>query len=332
MAKVTCSISGIEMSISHVSMTLPYTAGYTHPIFHLPHKHVYTLYKKHCTGQLNQTESYLTLLALLNLTRQVKWRVPCTLNPTAASTVKIVESNMRQIAEVLELTNTITIPSFKQPSYIISLDTCQLGSLPAWIRAWRDNIERFKSGRQSLRQQEKLQHVENKLSYMIKSGVHKREYSHVVASWAAKAADFPKQHTEEWTKIIRSCFSTEKMFATKLETIKEIKAYCEENIEVGSIHYHALMENIKEGISRHNDFLGMPTGGLGYTLLNLDTTKNELEVETIVAKAPVDKPIRTNYTSELDFLKAKLAYAVSSNAAKRRPPENPGLKTPEGDI
>ena len=40
-----------------------------------------------------------------------------------------------------------------------------------------------------------------------------------------------------------------KMFNTPLVLLKEIKDYCECNIEAGSIHFHTLIQVLQEGIS-----------------------------------------------------------------------------------
>ena len=100
---------------------------------------------------------------------------------------------------------------------------------------------------------------------------------------------------------------------------KEVKEYCEENIEAGSIHYHALMSTLREGTSRHTNFLGLGAVGSleskGYTLLPIDSTKNQTEVEAIIAKAPIDQPVRIDYNSDLEFIRAKLRYRVALNAS-----------------
>ena len=103
------------------------------------------------------------------------------------------------------------------------------------------------------------------------------------------------------------------MFSTPISEIREVKEYCEENIEAGSIHFHALMSTLREGSARHTDFLGLSSpNSLGYTLLPVDTSKNTTEVEAIIAKAPTSTPIRTDYSTDLEFMRARLRYRVAS--------------------
>lgn len=312
MAKITCAISGIRFSCDHLPLVLGSNIGYYHPVFALPHKKLYGLYSKHCSGHLTATDSYLLFLAFLHNTGQVEWTVPAACNPTDSRTIALIENNLRQLIEVTELTGAILHPSFEQPSFKVSVDNSSLETVPNWIHAWDTNLELFKRGSAAQKYQEDLQKVENKLSYYIKSGMRQEEYVAQVASWASKAAAFPKEKHEQFTKIIRSCFNSGKMFSIPLPEIKEVKAFCEENIEAGSIHFHTLMEVLREGVSRHTDFLGMNPVALGYTLLDADTSVNDEKIAQIIAAAPTDTPVRGDYGSNLEYIRAKLRYKTAA--------------------
>ena len=316
MAKIHCAISGLAFSCDHGPLTLTFKDGYYHPIFALPYKKLYGLYSKHCSVQLTPTDSYLLFLAFLHSTDQVIWAHPATCNPRDKKTAQLVENNLQQLIRVIESTNIITIPSFKQPSFVVDSGNSKLEQIPNWIAAWNSNIDDFKNGYVAQKTFEDLMKVENKLSYYLKSGINPENYSFAVASWAAKAADFPPHKTEAWCKLIRSCFNSAKMFSTPIAEIREVKEYCEQNIEAGSIHFHALMSTLREGSARHTDFLGLTSpNSLGYTLLSVDSTKNSSEVEAIIAKAPSAPPSRLDYSSDLEFIRAKLRYRVAERAA-----------------
>jgi len=324
MANIACAISGIKFTCSHLEDTyIPHTAGYFHPIFAIPYKSLHHLYSQYCKGQLAPNDSYLLFLAFLHATDQVTWDSPATLDPASASTIGMIANNLGQLVRVLEKTDCISHPSFTQPSFRVTYDTSTLHQIPNWISAWQENIERFLSGRIDKRTQESLQKVENKLTYLILSGDKPETYAGVIAAWADQAAEFPPHHRELWIKTISSCFNITKMFNTPLPLLKEIKNYCECNIEVGSIHFHTLSHVLKEGIHRHIDYLGGSSLALGYTLLptSADQKERELkgaaEVATIVARATELPPVRSAYTSSLDFLKAKLAYKVATIEAAR---------------
>lgn len=323
MAKIHCAISGLSFSCEHVPMTLTSRDGYYHPIFALPYKKLYGLYSKHCAVQLTHTDSYLLFLAFLHSTDQIEWKSPATCNPRDKRVVSLIENNLQQLIRVIEATSCISIPSFKQPSFVVDADNSSLEQIPNWIAAWENNIIDFKDGYVSAKIQEDLQKLENKLSYYLKSGLNPENYSFAVASWAAKAAEFPAHKEEAWCKLIRSCFNSTKMFSIPMAEIKEVKEYCEENIEAGSIHFHALMDTLREGTHRHIDFLGLSSSSpVGYTLLPLEATKNSTELEAILAKAPEAAPSRLDYSSDIDFLRAKLRYRVSLSTAPKpaKPP------------
>lgn len=312
MAKLKCAISGLTFSISSVPITISETSGYFHPIFAAENKQLYSLYVKYLANQLTETDSYLLFLAFMHSTDKIKWNYPAKCNPNKPTTKALVANNIQQLIRVIETTNLITHPKFKQPGFSVNKDNCNLLQVPNWIKAWEHNIVAFNNNYYSERIYEKLKKVENKLTNFLHSSMSPEEYVFAVANWAALAADFPKDKAEDWKKIIRSCYNKKKMFATPLATLREIKSYCEENIELGSIHSYSLFGALKTGIANHSDFLGMDTiSNLGYTLLSLDTTKNEQEIQSIKAKATLEPPNRLDYASNFEYIKAKLRYKVA---------------------
>jgi len=315
MAKINCAISGLTLQVSHVPLTIQTELGYYHPIFALPYKRLFGLYSKHCKGELTATDSYLLFLAFLNATDQVTWKAPCSLDPNDSKTVYLVENNLRQLITVLEMSSAIITPTFKQPSFTVHKDNSQLKQIHNWIAAWEDNIEAFRNNYREQKLQDTLTKLENKLSWYIKSGLSEKEYSFAVANWAEKAAVFPTEKAEYWKKIIRSCFNSERMFSTPLSDIKELKTFCEDNIEAGSIHFHTLTKILKEGITRHTDFLGLPS--VGYTLLPANSTKVDEELEAIKATAPSTEPTRSQYDTEVEYIRARLKYNVALRAASK---------------
>ncbi len=321
MARVTCAISGLRFSTEYLEgVSIPHTQGYFHPIFACSYKQLHYLYTQHCHGKLTPKDSYLLFLAFLHSTDQIRWEAPSTLDPNSASSKKLIENNLSQLLSVLAKTGVIKHPSFSQPSFVVTYDNCNLAQIPNWIKAWNSNIEYFKLGKASAQAQESLQKIENKLTYLILSGERVDRFSHIVADWADKAAEFPLEKRELYKLTIRSCFNTTKMFNTPLTLLKEIKDYCECNIEVGSVHFHTLTKVLKEGITRHIDYLGGSVAG--YTLLpsafkgNKSEAKNEAELISIAANAPESYPQRGDYSTNLDFLRAKLAFRVAINVDK----------------
>lgn len=327
MATVICAISGIRFACSHLtSLHLDNTAGFMHPIFAAEYSNLLALYTQHCKGELETTDSYLLFLALLHSTEKVTWKQPASVVPTSISGIQLVENNISQLVQVLAKTAYIRHPRFSQPELTISASTSKLEQVNNWIAAWDENITDFYYGLADSVERDALQKVENKLTKMILGSESPKQYASVIANWAAKAGDFPEQHCKLWRETIRSCFSITKMFNTPLTLLKEIKDHCECNIEVGSIHFHSLMEVLNAGIKRHIDYLGGSSLALGYKLLDpLTTTSEEREqykreaagqekVDQIIASAPKTYPKREDYTTNLDFIRAKLAYRAASSA------------------
>lgn len=330
MARVTCAISGIRFNCSYFEhLNIPHTEGFVHPIFATSHKQLHYLYSAHCRGELTSNDSYLLFMAFLHSSGKVTWKYPSSCNPNELRTKQLIENNIAQLVAVLEKTAIIRHPSFIQPSFNVTHENCNLDQIKNWIKAWEYNIRDFYTGRISDRTRQELVKVENRLSKLILSGEDPKTFSHVIANWADKTADFPPEQADKWKDVISSCFSINKMFNTPLPLLKEIKDYCECNIEVGSIHFHTLSHVLKEGISRHIDYLGGSSLALGYTLLSTSSVntiakaelKNSAELATLAAKAPSTEPVETNYSTSLEFLRARLAYRVASTVNNQKEKE-----------
>jgi hypothetical protein len=356
MAYVTCAISGVLFECSHFNtLRLPANIGYPHPIFAANKTFLQSLYVQHSKGLLDPTDSYLLFLAYLHSSGKIDWRHPATAIPNSAATKQMVENNLSQLLAMLQKTEAIRHPRFKQPAFVVNYENSNLAQVPNWIKAWNDNIESFYSYTSDQVERDALTKVENKLTNLILSGEPAYKYASTIAAWASKAGDFPANKDAGFQEIIRSCFNATKMFSTPLVEIKEVKAYCEENIEVGSMHFHALSEALNSGIHKHIDYLGGSSLALGYSILpsltdddtdtnrasklgNLDGNlvsladsytssaqreqlKNQQQAATaklhaMIANAPLSLPNQSDYATLGEFLKAKLAYRVASTAAK----------------
>lgn len=331
--RVTCAISSVKFEVpGFTRVNIPHSQGYFHPVFALKQKQLYTLYRLHCTGELTDTDSYLVFLALLHSSGKIEWNHPATRNPNDPNTKKLVQNNIAQLIRVVEKTALIKHPGFKQPEYRVNLHNSSLETLPNFIKAWEENIIFFNQKRATIRARQELLEIENRLSALINSGVSPEKYAYLVANWAREAGDFPPDKAELWTKTIRSCFNIDKMFKTPLSLLKEIKDYCECNIEAGSLYFHALSEALKEGISKHVDYLGGGSLALGYTILPNFSTGSSLEdakkqeemkqkLEELSLTAPEVPPNKYDYPDTLSYVKAKMAFRIAQNIKKKEQEE-----------
>ena len=326
MSRTTCAISGLQFSSSYLdNLIISHKEGYFHPIFAAPKNALHKLYLGHCRGLLSNADSYLLFLAILNESGQVTWEHPVTLDPNDPVTIQLLENNFNQLVTVLQKTALVTTANFSQPDFICAFDNSKLAQVTNWIKAWEDNLSDFFNERADDRLKTNLAKVEADLSYQIKSGNDPATYSDVVAAWANKASGgFPPSKYTLYVKTIKTCFDANKMFATPLSLLKEIKDYCECNIDAGSIHFHKLMEVIHAGISKHTDYLGGSSLALGYTILPSSTnpvinkTLTDDKIHTIIQSATDNEPSRLAYPDATSYIKARLAYRVSIQTAKAK--------------
>lgn len=323
MSKITCAISGITYQCEHVPLVL-IDRECAHPIFYTSQVRLLRLYKKYTSNHLTPTDSYLLFLAILHSTDNISFATACTLDPSAAQTTQIIASNIHQLIDVIWQTNAIVHPSFKQPSYIIRASNSDLKNIHNWIKAWKRNIELFKIGEATAREAEQLTKIENKLLLIIRRGIDDITLSSCVAEWASKAAAFPPEHNTLWKKTIRSCFNPKIMFNTPRALIQEIKNYCEDNILIGSSHFHTLTQVLKEGYKNHIDYLGNATlesmGSLSssattFTLCKGEESTEEANLNYAVEEAPTSSPVRNNYSSLTEFIKARSKYMLATSLA-----------------
>lgn len=330
MSRVTCAISGLKFTVSYFdSLTVSHTEGYVHPIFAVKRDKLYTYYKEYYMGRLSANDSYLLFLAFLHSSERITWSCPASCKPLDSSTRLLVDANLTQLVEVIEKTDCIQHPHFEQPDFRVHKDNCSLSQVPNWIAACEYNVSLWYSRKASREDVEALQRLENKLTTHIYSSEPPEKYARAIAEWAAKAGEFPPHLEKIWKETIRACFSSTKMFNTPLVLLKEIKEHIECNIPAGSIHFSAISDVIKEGIAKHEDYLGGSSLALGYTLLptldamgEVQVTKSELkgsaEIATIAAKAGARLPIRAEYPDAVSFIKAKLAYRVASTIRREK--------------
>ncbi len=337
MAKMTCSISGLELKIPHMAMTLP--AGYSaHPIFYLPQKQLLGIYRNYLKGRLTDIDSYLLFLALIHSTDAVSFQHPA--HYRKGTTDKIIANNIDRLVTVIWQSDIIQHPSFKQPSYRVSAENYNqfLIGITEWLNLWEANIDTFKKGRVFAVRRRQLETVEKKLEKIILSGFEGTVLANSVATWADKAAEFPSDTAEQWKGIIRKCYNSEAMFNTPKSTLEEIRDYCQQNILAGSIHFHSLMKVLNGGIARHRSYLGLDTIDTfsnissTYTLLTEDVNVQDKALIDILSKAPTEPPVRNNYPSQIAFIRAKLNYKVYLQHQKATPPATPATDSSDTSI
>jgi len=302
--KITCSYSGVEFSIPEFHCLNSVPAGsHIHPIFSLDSKSIEYLYTQYLNSKLNDTESYLLLIALLDRTSLMLYRHPIKPGNHYAQLTALYIERLYSISVRLQ---AIHHPDFMAPKVIISEENCDLINIKEWIIVWEDAYQDFRDGQIESAYRDSLQKKENALAKFIKSPqIPPEKYAHVLADWAALAANFPPEYTEYWKELIVSCYDFGKIIKTQQLHLEDLIEYCEENIDefsTGSIFSNQLFTCLQEGLSSLNDFYS-----LGFTQLDASQAEQETIIK-IIESAPAKEPVKSDYPNSFTYLKARMAW------------------------
>lgn len=318
MAKVLCSISGIQFSCEYLPISLS-QREYSHPVFHLPQKKLLGLYQKYRHGELNTIDSYLTFLAYLNSTELVTWRVPAKFTPKTES---IIANNFDDLLLAISRINSIRNPSVHFSHIAISPDTCTLDNVHYWIASWLDTYDSFVSSAASMKLACSIHELEEKLEYLIKdANRNETKFATRLAEWAEKAGCFPHfqilyqgsaiKISDYWKLIIRKCVNQESIFQIPSKDLQELIDHCEDNIDAGSIYGFNLFKILREGKEKQQAFLGL--GPTSFSILSVDSSVEDANKAAIIASATDEAPMRIDYPSTFQYLKAKLAWDMAQH-------------------
>jgi hypothetical protein len=316
MAKILCSLSGIEYNCDHFPVYIQSLSH--HPIFDLPLKKLWKFYPKWQEGALTETDSYLLTLSILNATELVDFRMAAQRH---ANTHAIVQRNMELLYDTVGRIVTIKHPAFVLPRFVISKDTRTLENLKVWLDIWNDKYADFQSGLKDQELRSKLERREASLARLIRNPAIKPErYAHILAGWAEEAAEFPTftfTHpngstttiAEYWKQIIIDCYRAENIIQHTEKDIVECLEHCEEYIDLGSIFSYQLFNTLREGLDAHRGFFGL--GTTSFSILNDGDNVGDSNLQLLIADAPTKEPARREYPTEFAYLKAKMKWNLS---------------------
>jgi len=323
MATITCAYSGIVFKCDHFPMTLS-NSECAHPVFLLPQHKLLSYASKWSADELTHTDSYLLFLALMNSTSLLEWRHPVHHH---TGTNSLVAANMEALLRIIGKINIIKHPKFVLPSFAVTRDTCTLDNVHYWIEAWHESFLEFMRGYKEQTEQERITRREYALERMIKSTQLKnaKKYASALANWAELAGQFPTfamlhplTHNpvtiaEYWKEIITACIREEKIFQYPSSDVDELITHCEDLIPHGSISAASLMDLLRAGKRSQSSYLCL--SDFDITAFKSGTLSSEDVVETtnkiaMIQNAPLTPPIRTDYSSEIEFVRAKARYRM----------------------
>lgn len=320
MAKILCAYSGIQFNVEH--FPIHFTSGELyHPIFDAPLKRLWKYYPKWQAGELNDIDSYLLFLSLLNATELVEFRVAASRH---AQTDSIISQNMESLYETIGHIVSIRNPRFILPRFAITPDTRNLSNVKHWLAVWNEQYSDYQNGLKDQNIKTKLQKREAALERLIKNpAIHPQRYSHLLANWASIAGQFPTfplsvrgntiSCSEYWQSIIQSCYNQVDIIQIERKDIVELLEHCENEIDLGSIFSYQLFNTLREGLQTIDGFFGL--GNTTFSILSSDSDVGESNLQLLINDAPVSAPNRKDYPSEFAFLKAKMKYSLASTSA-----------------
>ena len=316
MAKILCAKSGIQFNVDHFPISFTQNECH-HPIFNASLKRLWKYYPKWQTGELDEIDSYLLFLSLLNATDLVEFRCAALRHQ---NTTNIIQQNMELLYSTIGHIAAIRNPRFILPRFVISPETKKLDNVKHWIALWQDTYLDFCNGLKNQDLKTKLQKREAALERLIKNPAIKPErYSHLLAQWACDAGQFPTfplsikgsniSIAEYWKDIIQKCYNSTEIIQIEKKDLIELLEHCEENIELGSIFSYQLFTTLREGLETIDGFFGI--GNTTFSILSGDDDVGQSNLQLLINDAPVSEPRRMDYPSEFAYLKAKMKYSLA---------------------
>lgn len=279
-----------------------------HPIFYAPVEYLHKVYLSWQEGKMkDKKDQRLLFLAMLNATDHIDWYHYADPKPA------IVSKHMESLHDHMLWMTDIMLPSLKLPRYAINEHTAKLDNIDSWLERWTDIRDEFDRGYMSRSEQEKAARKRFALDLLSTSknaddGSKQRRlaYLRTLADWASLALQFPPELAEFWKQIIR-CQSALAALDFRAVDIEELLEHVTEYGDYDSTHYFALLKHVKQVL---DDAKGTSVSDLNFADLISDTpmafrapsTSTEaVNIANQVALAPVSKPLRTDYVSNVAY-------------------------------
>ena len=307
--RLYCQYSKINFSTSAMLSTgvnEPVTC--VHPIFYASVEYLDKLYKSWQEGKMQEKrDQRLLFLAMLNATNHIDWYHHADPKPA------VVSKYMEAMHDHMLWMTDVMLPSLKLPRYAINEHTAKLDNIGIWLECWTNIREEFDRGYMSRSEQEKEARKKMALDLLAikknaNDGSKPRDaaYLRTLADWAALAFQFPADIAEHWKKIIR-CQTALAALDFRPADVEELLEYITEYGDYDSTHYFALLKHVKRVF---NDANGTSVSEFNFADLIADgpaplklpsTTTEAVNVANQVALAPANKPLRTEYPTNVAY-------------------------------
>lgn len=306
--KIICAYSGLQYSIPEHFPGIRLVSIEVHPIFAASPETLANCYAAWVHRELKPEETYLLALALLHSTDLVEFRTAASFSDSGAQT-GILNTHLQSLFNITQLLVNVPHPQFIAPKIVISEDTANLSSLAQWVRIWREAYEDFRSGQIESAAADALKKKEQALAKFINSSeIPEHKYAHVLADWAALAAGFPAEYAAYWKECIIKCYQAQSALVIPPVHLQDIREWCEEHIDeysCGSIFSYRLYSLISAVQDCREDFELLPASG------------NQAHLQAAIDSAPTTEPIRNEYATQLDYMRAKAAWILAQSQNRK---------------
>lgn len=329
MAQVICARSGLVFECQFLPMSLK-RGETSHPFFSFSRRQLLGLAGRWSNGDLSPEETYLYYLALFDSSGLIIWRHPAQFTP---DTMSIIAGTMERLIRVIAKMDVHHTHIRHLPQFTVNYDTASLLHCRYWIDAWQSTIREVIQGYKTAADIYTEQQRELAIERLIKSPYRMSNISLAkqIADWAEVAGKFPTFLTpapsgkeipcnELWKEIIRACVDDDRVIHIPVEDLEELTDHVIENIPQGTIHAHQLLTFLREAKRKKIDFtsLGFDNENLAgkttsFTIVHTQAQKTNATLQAIAAQAPSKEPLRKDFASLADFLRAKSRWTLAQN-------------------
>lgn len=332
--KILCAKSSIEFEASYFPFTLS-SRECSHPVFSIPQKKLLPLIAKYHAGEFTATDSYLYYLALFNSTELVHFRSPAI---QTAHTSSIVAKGIETLHELVGMINAIGYEKVKGilhlPQFVISNETKDLSSSGMWLKLWEEAMEEYERGYVKADAQEKKKRRAEVLEkYIRDKSKDISQYSVQLAEWAAFAGNLYVEHDyyiadgtnndapillhDYWKNIIKRCAKGDGLFDIPEYDLDDMINYFEGCIDDFDLCSHTLLNLLRTSLDRKRNYLefrdvDLNPDGMMFRILDPESNVADANMLAIIDSAPKYPPVRSNYPSNIAFLRAKMNYQMAT--------------------
>jgi hypothetical protein len=308
--QVICPISGAVLLKSNY--LLGFTLKDIHPIFRAKRKLILNSDMVH---RFMKSEAFeekkLIFLAVFNSTELVEFRCP------AQPNLQLVETNFLKLmhtASWLAHAEYTYKSEVSFPQFVVSPDTCDLASIPAWI----DSLEEIKDSviRKDI-QRDRAAELANKADE-IQTSIREaaqlnRNFTAGLARWALSFANLPRddERYSKWLKMM--CIPKQEAWMFDIDDYKELADFLEnelpsEHPQVLSVMYQVrdLVKECKRGfteLSIFNDDAANEDGS--FTILDSD--------DNVSTSVQLSEPNARDFPTRLAYLVAHAQWVVKTS-------------------